>query len=533
LTKIIAYHDKKTDYFICNKCEHKTKDQGDYNRHLRTDKHKMSKTEYEAHMKKSYAGRKKIGDDVELLLYEILKQLDFEEILYSASSGNKFDFFIRYGNELFYRGIQVKTLTIPNKVSCKLKMRDKVYKNDTLIIGINSQNTRFMSIFYGEIVTKSQTFQLDNNILFDNVELFKVKLYEQCKRSTAVYENEINNYLSGTAKKEAESLKRFEEKCKALDENIEFKRYDTMYSPIDAICNGFKLQFKASSIKSNINTDLYSFSLSKKENGISRPYHKDDGIDYFCFEIVNDLYKDKFFIIPTSSLIEANHISDNTKIGKFGILLPIPTSKKYHWAIQFLNKFNFLKNMKIDTKNNNDEKIDTKNNNDEKIYTKNSNDEKINISSFNTEIIRKNIKNSVLDDSQILAFSNLHKKFIKLKYECEFDRKNKIISVNNNKIKVFSTKKSVSTAAVFTISYTKNSKQNCYHIEDGYDFFIFEFLMDKYINYCCIIPIQKLLFEGYISTNLKVGKKSINISFPDMMNKNWTGEYINKFDLLQ
>lgn len=190
-------------------------------------------------------------------MLEILKTFDFENIVHAGNTANMFDIFIK--DEDYYRGLQIKTLVHYPADNCYVvKSNQNGYENDTLIIAVSNVKDKYVLMFYNEMkeyTRFSTTCNADK--IYDNLDLFKIKLLEMVRKSTVV--TNFNDYLPKPELLEAESINRFENKCDAL--KIPFKRNTTNSNEIDAFVNNYNVQLKSSKTYKN---NIYKFGLSEE-----------------------------------------------------------------------------------------------------------------------------------------------------------------------------------------------------------------------------------------------------------------------------
>lgn len=96
---------KEITLFKCEKCDVWFRDKHTYSKHLTTDKHKMSKIEYEEKLRQHGKDAIVNGEENEKFILEVLRTFDFEDIVNQGFTANKFDIFIKSRDEQFYRGL--------------------------------------------------------------------------------------------------------------------------------------------------------------------------------------------------------------------------------------------------------------------------------------------------------------------------------------------------------------------------------------------------------------------------------------------
>lgn len=240
----------------------------------------------------------------------------------------------------------------------------------------------------------------NTNKLIDNYDLFRYKLLEAARKSTIVIN--FNDYLQESQRQEAESINRFKVICESL--SIPFQQNTTNSNEIDAIVNGHNVQFKSST---NKQFHIYNFGLCRKTNGKIRPYSISDNINFFIFEIIDEKYQNKFYIFPKQVLINEGYVSSNNTTGKFGITIAPYDYAKYHWTLQFLNRFDQL------------------------------------ISNVNISVVH----------------DRLHKICIDMGFICEFGEKNILISINSKRVRCVKHTKYSTISCTFSLQKQKNNKK--------------------------------------------------------------------------
>lgn len=486
-----GYHEN-IKLYECEKCDYKTENKSNFVRHLKSNKHNLSEKELKE--KNTKTGQKnQIDSEInEKNFMKILESIGFEKVIHSGFNGNKFDFFIKFKEEDFYRGIQFKTLRKSSNISYSAHIETKgknwkysegKYPGDTLILFATPEMDIFSLIFYHELKRKiTYTFRIDDKNYYNNLEIFRKEVYEKSKKSVVTSKN-INEYiLSKPQITEANSIERFIKRFETDLNFKSFKKANSNNNSYDAIVNNLNCQFKASSNKQDLK---YHFGLYTQLQGENTPYSINDNIDVFIFEIVEEKYKNNFFIIPIRILKGFHFISDETEKGKININLPPPDYRKEeNWALKFLNRFDLLN------------------------------------------------ENEINKLPNPFPFDNIHKMLLDRNIKCQLDRSNNITFVNNYKVKIIQNCEYVGTSCRFKLTCTIDGDRYVkINISDGYEFIIFAF-GSKYLESCYIIPIQILIIYGYIKTDTELGSNSLSVKSPDTSEKNWTSEYMNRFDLL-
>lgn len=473
----VDIYDEKHNTYTCLKCHYGPIARTSYARHMTTDRHLLSEEEYK--QKRSDAGyeRQKNGEMIEFYVLELLGTLGFEDLIHTRYSGNKYDICIKYFNNSNYYGIQVKILSSYKDrpgYSIQIKNNDSLDIN-TLIVGVSLDLKTYAIFFRKDMkkITMIMSKTVNSQYLCNDLNIFKKSLYEKINLSFII--NNINDYLSPSAKAEIESFENLSKLCESYNKTL--IRNNTNFSQVDAFLDGRRLQFKTSSYQYDKG---YNFHLGKRNKGSIFPYQDTDNIDFFIFEI-SDHNQGNFYIVPTKVLIEIGYIETENQKGRLGICLYGPGCHEKHWIHQFYNKFD--------------------------------------------QLIEGKTEDIILND--------LHKICISKNFKIQVE-KNKITSINSHKVlhKVGKKTKKSKNNLVFDLAKSKNKIGYPLHKEDGYKFIIFDFgeeFKDRYL----IIPTEILIEHGYISTNDKKGMMSITIPFYHPNIDHFSGSYLNKFDLLE
>ena len=387
----------------------------------KTKKHTMSSDEYKKYLSQRARDSMMHGEENELFMLNLFKTLDFEDVIHSGNSANTFDIFVKFRDEDYYRGIQVKTLSYYLEGNCYVITSNKAgYDNDTLIVGVSNAKDKYTSMFFRDMKEYTR-FSAKHNVdrLYDNLDLFKIKLFEMAHRSTIVFN--FNDYLPPPEVLEAESVNRFRNKCNVL--GIPFRPNTTNSNEIDAFVNEYRVQFKSSRMNRN---DKYTFNLHRDIGSVIRTYDENDNVDFFIFETADEIHQNNFFIIPKKVLIKLKYISTFNSEGKFTI--SISWSDDYHWTSQFLNRFDQI-NMGIDI---------------------------------------------------MLIYNDLHNACLYKNLQCEFGKR-KIISINSHKILHINSSQRSQTSYIFSFPIQKRNQSVIRIIDEGYSFVIFEFSAQYWI----------------------------------------------------
>lgn len=286
--------------FKCELCNVTCNNSDAYMKHLKTKKHNMNPEEHKEMLKQMGKNANIHGVDNELFMISLLETLDFENVVHVGNTANMFDICVKFKDEDYYRGLQIKTLVHYHTDNYyAIVSGQNGYEDDTLIIAVTNNKDKYVLMFYNEMKKGAYFSETRNVDRLYNLDTFKIKLIEAARKSTIV--DNFDDYLPPTQKLESESIYRFKCKCDVL--NISFLRNTTNFNEIDAFVNNYNVQFKAATSHKN---NAYQFSLARYDNGNMRPYSEDDRIDFFIFEIADEKYQTNFFLFPNGYLLRLN-----------------------------------------------------------------------------------------------------------------------------------------------------------------------------------------------------------------------------------
>lgn len=286
------------------------------------------------------------GDATENFVAEMMQTYsNIEDVEIIGNLGGMFDITYKCKNDDIVRAIQVKTLSKTGNDSWSVSI-PRQYFEDTLMVFVNEERTRFGLIFYKDLDVTYLTLGFKNKKKgkyrfnkFDDLETFKRALYRRLNYSSIF---NFSESVSSSILKEYYSMQRLQEKC--IENSLIFKRNITNGNSVDCFINNSPAQCKYSSL---CGTSFCRFTLAKSNGSLGmQPYHKDDPIDYFIFETGDSStnekkYSGSFCIIPKDVLVENGYLKDDNNNGKTSISVCTPDYKLDHWSKQYWNKFIF------------------------------------------------------------------------------------------------------------------------------------------------------------------------------------------------
>lgn len=479
----------------CEKCDKTFGRRKAYEKHLLSERHLLSKEALRIKCSERSKKNKEISDTTEKYIDDILKEnKEVEFIERWDHTGNKFDTIYKLSHENCYRGLQTKTLGHQkhhkntyqfNKVSS--------YDDDTLIVAINIEDQVYVLLSYDSIKhlgdTATFTFTgCHDKYMYKNKQDFTKAFFEAIKNSTIILDNDITNYFSKDAKMEYASFQKLEELC--IKNGLKFERDLKSGDRTDCYINGKPIECKSSD---DISKDLFHFHLDKYGGkNVRIPYNENDKIDFFIFNCISPEFKNDFYIIPKFVLVNNGYLTSNSNEGKNNISIVPFNYKRSHWSLEFLNKFEFLKEDKLDP----------------------------------------HLGKSSLEKACIMH---------NLTYDKDFEASRTwktLSSIQNKKIHYVSTSSDSNSDDLYQISFRKTlSIKDCedkvqqfepFDKEDDIDVFIL--ILHSFENHFCIIPKSVLIKKGHIKTteNLKP-VKTVRVISPVSKKEHWTKKYWNNY----
>lgn len=461
--------------YYCKKCNYYTNYNNCWNTHLKGNKHLMSTEEYKKYL--TERGKKLIskGDELEQFFALMLKECkDIEKVEILGFTGNKYDISVKYKDENYFRGIQIKSFKIKSDNGYDVKLGK--YENDTLIVASNHEHKIFIMFLY-EIANNKNSITFTygngntyNKYIYDNMNKFKEELFINVKKST-ILKNHTDS-LTKEQKQEYESLERFNNVCNKY--GLKYMKNNTNGNEIDCYINNYKIQHKSSTQLKNKLIRFNMFTGSTRRNS-DRPYSENVDVNFFIFECVLKKYQNIFYIIPKEVLIKQKILKTSENKGQTYILLPLNDYTSHtsatHWGLQYINKFELLNGKSL------------------------------------SKPILQSLDKKLTDE--------------KLEYKIH---NNKIIIIENKKI-------------IYRYSTYEHGK-NKFRFEIGknkipfnkgdYDYYVFE--IGKYKGNYYIVPEKYLIDQKYIKTKNNIGNSRIIILDPNIKENNWSLEYLNKFE---
>jgi hypothetical protein len=354
----------ETNEYLYNKTNQKNDCKICYENSRKVHEKEDVKKQRKLHTSKTISSTK-IGDDAEEYIVDLLTNLNIykkvEKIGHLSGAG---DIQVTLSDDKIVF-IQVKTMSKRKK---RGKNENEVYgihfvskyPDNMLIIALNNDRTRFASTFWKDINVKTLTLSFTakrsqyKHIMFreDTKVEFIDRLIQQIPFSST------ENPLSENCRKEVECLERLESFCEK--NSLSFKRNSTNGDTVDCFINNYRIQVKYCSFnEDSVDNINYSIPL-KKSSGtldgkkISKSYDEDD-FDFLMVEVGGtrfmkdgilvdnpDFYKGNFFIISNIDLKEMGILNSEGKLGKSGICICPPDSKKSHWSKQYWNNISAL-----------------------------------------------------------------------------------------------------------------------------------------------------------------------------------------------
>lgn len=168
-----------------------------------------------------------------------------------GNDSNKLDIIYKINNDDEYKGIQIKTMSRNNTDSTYSFKISKKYHPDTLIVGVNLKNSKFVLFFAKDINSSGPTFSFNNpyaiyrKFMYVSITDFLINL-EKMIPYTAFYDE---NAIPKDMIKERDSMNRLETKSIQLD--LSFVK-NNVKNVIDCTINNFNIQCKTTTRKNSL-----------------------------------------------------------------------------------------------------------------------------------------------------------------------------------------------------------------------------------------------------------------------------------------
>jgi hypothetical protein len=337
-----------TFLFNCEKCDYHTNREQLFRNHQKTLKHTLSKEDFLAHLRQAAINCTTKGDATQEYLVTILKECDeITDIERIGQEGAKLDITFLFKTKSELQGIQVKTLRKDNKSNDSWRIStDSGYALDTLLVGINSDRTRFCLYYYGDFPQTLISFTIGNNsrdrpnlYYTNNLQDFKKVLFQKLRDTTTLKNNCLLPFLNIDAQKEHIMLKNLRNICDI--KGLEYKRHNTSDSTIDCYINGYRIQCKYTNVQSRWAGTLHLMKSKGRINGKrTKVAYEENDFDFLIAQIDG---LDYYYVIPMKVLIEKKQITANAGPGQICLTLTKashPTRKD--WTQEFIDRFDLL-----------------------------------------------------------------------------------------------------------------------------------------------------------------------------------------------
>lgn len=323
--------------------------------HMNGKFHDKTSEEIKEMRKNTSIDNLKLGDKHELFVFDLYNEfIDtiFRNVKRIGHIGsNKFDIMVEYKDEIYMRGVQIKSI-FRNEIRNSFELKiPSTYDRQTLIVGVNEKYQIYSLIFVYELEEeKVETISFNptsikklkyENYFYTDIDKFKHDLILKTKESFII--KDIRDHMPPECVIEYDSVERIKIKC--LEMKLLWEENSTNSNEIDYFINSKKIQHKSSNCMNG--SSSYRFNLHRKNGkNKTKPYSILDDIDFFIFEIYNEEYKNNFFIIPMYDMIDNGYITTDMCDGVETMYIPTKDKWKnldYHFTIKYLNRFDLLK----------------------------------------------------------------------------------------------------------------------------------------------------------------------------------------------
>jgi hypothetical protein len=423
------------------------------------------------------------GHSMELFIRDLLISHPGIEFTPYEPSNRKYDDVLKLVSDGTLRTVQYKKLIAtradtPNTLTFNLPLVS--YPDQLPILASNADHTRFFAARAGDIHSSSTgsvsvTFTQSgyhHEYCYTNVGQFleaALTLLSQAPQKCDWSDEELygrNDLL------EYRSIMRAIVWFDRL--GIDFKGQETAFGSIDGYISmkgsdrWWSVQFK---FTTSVHGDVYKTS-SKTRSGTAVPYHVNDGIDFFIYEIGG--YESKFLCVPSIALVKEGLIATDEQSGVSRYHIPPPDYIKPHWMLQY----------------------------------------------YNPDLLVTSLYTSEVDH-EVSGLRSVVEYYKSRGHAVEFNssnRVNKVFTVDSLYVKAFVSK--ARDNVWFQIDNIDENRPYCTDDRVG------AFLLVTADNSRYLVPREALIYKGYIGCMSGEGKSCLRITDP------WFGQFKDNFDCL-
>ena len=324
----------------------------DWGRHLGTQSHQLGAAGYkqlQSELSKDIIIKANDFEKQITNLYGTRFKEHFSEVIRTGDNTScTFDIIVKFKDESFYRGIQVKLYRSADITpESFMYTKSPIYDDNNLIIAGDPYKNRYTLLFYKDVKnSESPTFNFNLTYANTSIKNFKdieemYKYLIEYTRKSVILTKPIREYIAETGRIEYDSTERVKSICTKL--GLEFKNKENNYDAVDFCINNSTIQLKTS-CDPKFKIDIYR---CEGRRGKKVPY-KNREVDFFIFEFYKNELEYNFFIIPNDIMYKYGYLSDEKSEGKKEITLCNPNFdseiENYdtvykHWCIDYINNF--------------------------------------------------------------------------------------------------------------------------------------------------------------------------------------------------
>ena len=291
-----------------------------------------------------------VGDDTERWFLEFLHEYpQISNVELVSMTNSKYDIIFQLIGEEKHRAIQCKTLCLNGSAySMTLSKQHEHYPDDLLIVGANTERSVFCAVPYGVVKhMKGPSFApigIRSEYTFADKKEFKARFQQDIKSTTSFRLEDFHLSLSPACAVEYQSLQRLEKICG--ERKLQFQTRKNNWTRVDFKIERFTIQCKASHAKTD---NFFHFTIEKwqKSTQCKVPYHADDPIDFFIFNMITVDDPNRFYIIPKNILVRRGYLTSSASVGKAAINLPMKDYEPDHWSKEFLDNYPLFTNSEL------------------------------------------------------------------------------------------------------------------------------------------------------------------------------------------
>lgn len=320
-----------------------------------------------ARLNRTFIDTVTVGDATENYVMELLRtHVDILSVEKIGQFSGSCDLIVLYRDGTKIQ-VQVKTLVKrvidSGRVYYGLHMTSNAYPEAMLIVGVNTDRTKFILEYAGNIKRITVNLNWDSatgeksmydHMMYSDANVFLQAMVVKGRQSEPFICME--DILNPAMLKEYKMHERMKLAC--AEKQITYLRNETNGNTVDGTINSIPIQQKFTSSRNKSNTNGANFQVNAKKSGgnsagtewstvqIQVPYDATDPFDYIVVEAGTkegeSLYPGSFCFIPKQELIKQGILKTATSPGCRAFYIYAKDHKKDHWSKAYWDRWDFF-----------------------------------------------------------------------------------------------------------------------------------------------------------------------------------------------